>query len=217
MKRRSFIATAGAVAAVNRVLSRSIGRHQLTRVSGTWQLRFAPARPLAALEAVAANTVFTTHTVVPAGHDHFPEDAVRTYLAAACPELVPNLDAILALAHSPTAHDFNMTSLALHGSRHQNGVSKIHGRISSRLCADCWPQIEPQENPLRSITNGVHVPTFLHTAWSEVFDRHLGPDWRKRLADAAYWRRVRMSCGSNAAGGAERMRQRVSSVNGCAL
>jgi starch phosphorylase len=145
----------------------------------------------AALEAVAANTVFTTHTVVPAGHDHFPEDAVRTYLAAACPELGPHLDAILALAHSPTAHDFNMTSLALHGSRHQNGVSKIHGRISSRLCADCWPQIEPQENPLRSITNGVHVPTFLHSAWSEVFDRHLGPDWRQRLTDAAHWRKVR--------------------------
>src|SRR5436190_16004520 len=144
-----------------------------------------------ALEAVASNTVFTTHTVVPAGHDHFPEDAVRTYLASARPELAPNLDAILALARSPTAHDFNMTSLALHGSRHQNGVSRIHSRISSRLCAECWPQIEPEENPLRSITNGVHVPTFLHTAWSEVFDRHLGPDWKQRLTDAAYWRKVR--------------------------
>ena len=32
----------------------------------------------AALEAVAANTVFTTHTVVPAGPDPLPEDAVRT-------------------------------------------------------------------------------------------------------------------------------------------
>ena len=27
-----------------------------------------------ALEAVAANTVFTTHTAVPAGHDHFSDD-----------------------------------------------------------------------------------------------------------------------------------------------
>ena len=145
----------------------------------------------AALEAVAANTVFTTHTVVPAGHDHFPEEAVRAYLASACPELAPNLDAILALARSPTAHDFNMTSLALHGSRHQNGVSKIHGRISSKLCAECWPQIEPEENPLRSITNGVHVPTFLHASWNELFDRHLGPDWKNHLTDAAYWRKVR--------------------------
>ncbi|HTL25229.1 MAG TPA: alpha-glucan family phosphorylase, partial [Burkholderiales bacterium] len=145
----------------------------------------------AALEAVAANTVFTTHTVVPAGHDHFPEEAVRAYLASACPELAPSLDAILALARSSSAHDFNMTSLALQGSRYQNGVSRIHGRISSRLCAECWPQIEPEENPLRSITNGVHVPTFLHAAWTDVYDRHLGPEWRTRLTDAAYWRKVR--------------------------
>ena len=42
----------------------------------------------AALEAVAANTVFTTHTAVPAGHDHFAaRTMVRTYLASACREL----------------------------------------------------------------------------------------------------------------------------------
>jgi len=56
---RGLAPPAGAVAAVNRMLSRSIGRHQLTRVSGAWQLRFAPARPLAALEAVARSTAQT--------------------------------------------------------------------------------------------------------------------------------------------------------------
>ena len=143
-----------------------------------------------ALEAVAANTVFTTHTVVPAGHDHFAEDVVRGYLASACPELNAHLDAVLALARSPSTNDFNMTSLALHGSRYQNGVSRIHGQISSRLCADHWPQIEPEENPVRSITNGVHVPTFLHSAWNEIFDRHLAADWRERLTDQDCWRKV---------------------------
>jgi len=144
----------------------------------------------AALEAVAASTVFTTHTVVPAGHDHFPEDVVRTYVASACPELRDSLDAVLALARSPTTHDFNMTTLAVRGSRCQNGVSRIHGRISSRVCAENWPQIEPEENPVRSITNGVHVPTFLHAAWNDLFDRHLGSDWRQRLTDEGCWRRV---------------------------
>ena len=87
-----------------------------------------------ALEAVAANTVFTTHTVVPAGHDHFPEDGVRAHLVSACPELNAHLDAVLALARSPSTNDFNMTALALRGSRYQNGVSRIHGR-SRRACA----------------------------------------------------------------------------------
>src|ERR671937_2897098 len=34
----------------------------------------------AAVEAVAANTVFTTHTPVPAGHDHFQDSVVGPYL-----------------------------------------------------------------------------------------------------------------------------------------
>src|ERR1051326_3949320 len=34
----------------------------------------------AAVEAVAANTVFTTHTPVPAGHDQFPDATVAPYL-----------------------------------------------------------------------------------------------------------------------------------------
>ena len=41
----------------------------------------------AALEAVAVNTVFTTHTAVPAGHDHFSEDMIRAYFADYCREL----------------------------------------------------------------------------------------------------------------------------------
>jgi predicted RNA-binding Zn ribbon-like protein len=56
---RGLAPPAGAVAALNRMLARSIGRHQLTRVSGAWQLHFAPARPLAALEAVARSAAQT--------------------------------------------------------------------------------------------------------------------------------------------------------------
>jgi starch phosphorylase len=38
------------------------------------------------LEAVAANVVFTTHTPVPAGHDHFPEEMIRHYFSGWCHE-----------------------------------------------------------------------------------------------------------------------------------
>ncbi len=145
----------------------------------------------AALEAVAANTVFTTHTPVPAGHDHFPEDLVRQYLASACPELRDHLDAALAVGRSPSTHDFNLTALAVRASRHQNGVSRIHGQVSARVCAELWPQIEPDENPVRHITNGVHVSTFLADAWHDLFDEHIGLGWTQRLTDAEHWHRVR--------------------------
>ena len=144
----------------------------------------------AALEAVAANTVFTTHTVVPAGHDHFPENRVRVHLKSALPELDDHLDRLVALGVTGDAHDFNMTTLAVRGSRHQNGVSRVHGRVSAKLCADLWPQIEVDENPMGCVTNGVHVPTFLADAWHESFEHHLGADWSRRLTDPACWRQV---------------------------
>jgi starch phosphorylase len=144
----------------------------------------------AALEAVAASTVFTTHTVVPAGHDHFPENRVRAHLKAALPEVDSHLDRLVALGVSGGSHDFNMTTLAVRGSRHQNGVSRIHGQVSARLCADLWPQIEVDENPMGCVTNGVHVPTFLADAWFEAFEHHLGAGWAQRLTDPACWRQV---------------------------
>jgi predicted RNA-binding Zn ribbon-like protein len=50
---------AGAIAALNQLLSRSAGVHQLTRVAGEWRLRFAPGRPLGALEAIARSAAGT--------------------------------------------------------------------------------------------------------------------------------------------------------------
>ena len=40
------------------------------------------------------------------------------------------------------------------------------------------------------ITNGVHVPTFLAQEWSELFDRHLGHEWRNKMCDTEYWSRI---------------------------
>ncbi len=64
-----------------------------------------------------------------------------------------------------------MTHLALNGARRINGVSRIHGAVSSRLCADHWPEVPPEENPVGYVTNGVHVPTFLAQTWCALLRR----------------------------------------------
>jgi starch phosphorylase len=138
-----------------------------------------------ALEAVASNTVFTTHTAVPAGHDHFSDQTIRPFLEAYCSELRVPADKVAALGRSAAQGEFNMTTLAVRGSRYQNGVSRIHAGVSSRMLADLWPQIAPEENPIRYITNGVHIPTFLAPEWGDVFDRYLGIGWLHRLEDPA--------------------------------
>jgi len=144
----------------------------------------------AALEAVAVNTVFTTHTPVPAGHDHFAEEMIWEYLGACCSELAVNRGDFLRLGGAGHGTSFNMTKLALHGSRHHNGVSRIHGGVSSRICADVWPQIAPEDSPMDYITNGVHVASFLAQEWQDLFDNEIGYDWRRRFCDVDFCVRV---------------------------
>ncbi len=141
----------------------------------------------AALEAVAANVVFTTHTPVPAGHDHFSEEMIRHYFSGWCHELGLSCDQLMALGAEPGKTDLNMTSLALRGSRHHNGVSRIHGDVSADICRYLWPQIEPNENPMDYVTNGVHLQTFLASEWFETFERYLGIGWQERQTEAANW------------------------------
>jgi predicted RNA-binding Zn ribbon-like protein len=50
---------AAAIASLNEQLAGSVGSRQLTRVSGEWRLRFAPARPLSTLEAIARSAAVT--------------------------------------------------------------------------------------------------------------------------------------------------------------
>ncbi len=144
----------------------------------------------AAREAVAAACVFTTHTSVAAGHDYFASDLVQRQFGDFPASLGLDTAAFLALGRHGDADEFNMTELALGLSRYQNGVSRIHGEVSARLCAHVWPEVPAEDNPVGYVTNGVHVPTFLSQRWKDLFDEQYGEDWRVRLSDARYWDRL---------------------------
>jgi len=144
----------------------------------------------AAIEAVAANTVFTTHTAVPAGHDHFANEMVEAHFAGFCEASGIDIGELLALGRTPHSNDFNMTALAVRGSRYHNGVSRIHGGVSERMLADLWPQIVPEENPVEYVTNGVHVLTFLAPDWHDIFERFLGSEWPQRVTEPEFWQGV---------------------------
>jgi starch phosphorylase len=61
----------------------------------------------------------------------------------------------------------NMTRLALHLSGFVNGVADRHARTTTRM----FPGYK-----IRAITNGVHLPTWTHPAFAELFNRHY-PAW----------------------------------------
>jgi starch phosphorylase len=137
----------------------------------------------AALEAVAANSVFTTHTAVAAGHDHFSPETMARYFSRFARELGLPMEELLALGRTPKSQDFNMTALAARGSRFQNGVSRIHGDVSALILSDLWPEVPEQENPVMYVTNGVHAPSFLAPEWADAFDKFIGSGWQRHMDD----------------------------------
>jgi starch phosphorylase len=141
-----------------------------------------------AWELASSAQVFTTHTPVPAGHDIFDHHLLHQYLHHwAETNLHISFDKLCALGGHHDPNSFNMTSLALRGSRHCNGVSRIHGRVASEMESYIWPDISPEENPMSYITNGVHLDTFLANTWKLYFDSQFSPEWRKHICDRHYW------------------------------
>ena len=141
-----------------------------------------------AMELVAAGTVFTTHTPVPAGHDIFEHHLMVKYLGKAAEELGLKFEQLYELGLN-SGEGFNMTCLALRCSRFHNGVSRIHGRVAAEMEAELWPQIPHRENPITHITNGVHLQTFLAREWVSLFDLRFD-DWRNELLNEDYWERL---------------------------
>jgi len=140
----------------------------------------------AAMDAVAAATVFTTHTPVPAGHDRFDHDMMKAYFETFVPQLTTGMGHVLGLGWSEDDGQFNMTALALRGSRFHNGVSEIHGRLAAKMESYVWPDVPACDNPMRHVTNGVHLQTVLARQWSTTFHDWLR-DWRNHLLDEDYW------------------------------
>jgi starch phosphorylase len=145
-----------------------------------------------ALEEVRRTTVFTTHTPVAAGHDAFPFHLVEKHLAGCWGEIGQYRERFFALGEFDNGQgpQFNMTALALRTAGHVNGVSALHGEVTRTMWQPIWPELSADRVPVRHITNGVHVPTWIASPILELLDRHLGADWLDHHDDAAFWDRL---------------------------
>jgi len=113
-----------------------------------------------AIAQVRQSCVFTTHTPVKAGHDRFDYGDVRRVLGD-----VIELDRLQQLAG---ADALNMSHLALSLSAYVNGVALRHAETAQNM----FPG-----HRVRAITNGAHLPTWMHPRIAAVVERQL-PHWR---------------------------------------
>ena len=110
-------------------------------------------------ELVRDKCIFTTHTPVPAGHDKFPIELVRTVLQSDLP--FARQDIFLS------GNEMNMTLVALNLSKYINGVAKKHGEVSREM----FPGYS-----IDSITNGIHLCSWVSSYFKSLYDKYI-PEW----------------------------------------
>lgn len=99
--------------------------------------------------------VFTTHTPVPAGHDHFPYEMVEQVMSV---NIVNQLRKMLSM------EGVSMTELGMRYCSFVNGVSRKHADVSRNMFA---------KTDIKAITNGVHTNTWISPEMKEVFDEFI--------------------------------------------
>lgn len=147
-----------------------------------------------ALEATRGSNVFTTHTSVPAGIDLFDAGLLFEYFHDYCREANIGFDQFLALGRRNPAdvHErFSMAILALKTSAWRNAVSKLHRTVSQEMWSPLWPELPVNEVPITSITNGVHLLSWLNGDLAMLYDQYLVPDWRERYSEPRTWDAIR--------------------------
>jgi starch phosphorylase len=144
-----------------------------------------------AADGVRPCTIFTTHTPVPAGHDVFSHELMDRYFHHFIPQLGITRDELYALGqHGEGTGAFNMTALSMRLADHRNGVSEIHGDISRQMWGDIWGYENSEDVPIGSITNGVHLQSWMATSTINVLRRYF-PSWRDAQSDPFAWDIVR--------------------------
>lgn len=109
-------------------------------------------------EEVKKSCVFTTHTPIPAGHDHFDYELAYKIVGDMLPWHIKKIAG---------ENSLNMSELAFNMSKKSNAVSKKHQEVSNHLF--------PGKN-IDCVTNGVHHLTWTGKVFKDLFDKYI-PDW----------------------------------------
>ena len=147
-----------------------------------------------AKEIVTAQTVFTTHTPVPAGNDIFEIALVERYFKNFWGRMGIEREQFLRLGMKTSDGGldigFNMGILALKIAGKKNGVSKLHGAVSRELFGEVWSNIASNESPIDYVTNGVHTCSWLAPGTKELYNKYLSPYWQDKIHEQNTWKKI---------------------------
>ncbi|MFQ3565801.1 MAG: alpha-glucan family phosphorylase [Aggregatilineales bacterium] len=142
----------------------------------------------------SASNVFTTHTPVPAGLERFGFDLIDEHFTDYMAELGLTREEFIDLGREDMGDYqlFSMPVLAFRLSASANGVAKLHGAVCRAMWQWMYPQVPEHEVPISSVTNGIHVQSWISRDMAMLLDRYLDPAWRNEEWRADLWAGIDM-------------------------
>lgn len=140
-----------------------------------------------AKENIRSSTVFTTHTPIVEGNEHFSDELVKEYLENEVKSIGLTMNDFLSLGKVQKDKMFWLPVFSLRFSRCSNGVSKLHSVVSRSMWRGIYPTMHEREIPIDSVTNGVHLQSWLSLQITELFDRYIGPDYFYKATQSDVW------------------------------
>jgi starch phosphorylase len=144
-----------------------------------------------ALDSTRHESIFTTHTPVPAGHDRFNPELIRYALCRYEEHLNLSHEKLMALGRlnpDDANETFCMTVLALNTTRSANGVSELHGAVSRNMWQKKY-NVPVEEVPIGHITNGIHLLGWMSPSARDFWQLRLknGAEFYEEINNQDFW------------------------------
>ncbi|MFH1116205.1 MAG: alpha-glucan family phosphorylase [Pseudomonadota bacterium] len=146
-----------------------------------------------ARQMAASESVLTIHTPVPAGNDVFERGLMEKYFGRFISKMGVDFETFLSLGRKhpeDRLEGFCMTVLGLRLSCGTNGVSRLHGKVARDMWHEVWRTADNEDVPIGSITNGVHIPSYISRDLNRLYDRYLEPGWTEDPDSSKIWQRA---------------------------
>jgi len=140
-----------------------------------------------------AGIVFTTHTPIAAGSDYFEPGLVWDLLNPYLNEVGISFDRFMDLGRQRPGdrrERLCTTYATLRLADQAGGVSRLHGAVSRRLWKEAGRGLPESQVPIGSVTNGVHMPTWMAPEIAQLLNQYVGPDWWDLDGSDGRWQAV---------------------------
>ena len=146
-----------------------------------------------AADIIRKNTVFTTHTPVPAGNEQFPLWLMDKYFSHLWTQLGLDRDQFMDIARmqQPWGETFSMPVLAIRMSAFRNGVSELHGQVARKMWQFLFEDTKVEDVPISYVTNGIHTGTWMARRLRNLFSEYFDPNWRENIDDPQIWEKIK--------------------------